>query len=228
MAMHETVQRYVQTPKEDGPQLLPPDKSFDESPCARTVGQALDENPSAIPDDKQFEMEALESLQMKKYEQVLKENTTLHKKVRLLSDELTVTNAKKDGFKVQAQRFREENFQLSQLKEVSSQQMEDCRSNFDEMQANYSEMVRHVNEMRTTHIQEVRMLQKAIDNRGAHNSNVVNQQADVVSRLGTCVMERDELAGDAQKLRDRLFTAKQEARTFQSDNARLKAQMRIL
>ncbi len=86
-------------------------------------------------------------------------------------------------------------------------------------------MVHHVNEMRTTHIQEVRLLQKGLNNRGAGQQNLVNQQADVVSRLGQTVLERDALASDCQKLTDQLFSAKQECRAFQSDNKKIKRQL---
>merc|ERR1719375_1453838 len=82
-----------------------------------------------------------------------------------------------------------------------------------------------MNEMRKSHLQEVRLLQRGLAQRGDEKMrNRVNEVADLVDKLGRAVVQRDEAIKEKTKLQAQLHQIKSESKTLHEERSKLRKQ----
>mmetsp|Transcript_147110 Transcript_147110/g.256728 ORF Transcript_147110/g.256728 Transcript_147110/m.256728 type:complete len:634 (+) Transcript_147110:164-2065(+) len=136
-----------------------------------------------------------------RFQQALEENSRLGRKLRQLQDQLSITSAKKEAFKVQATRLEKEFKKGREQTDSLQKDLLDAKRESEHYAKESQEAVQMMNEMRRAHLQEVRLLQRGLQARGGDEKfrNRVNEVADLVDKLGRAVVQRDEAVRDKIK-----------------------------
>mmetsp|Transcript_4811 Transcript_4811/g.11749 ORF Transcript_4811/g.11749 Transcript_4811/m.11749 type:complete len:732 (-) Transcript_4811:182-2377(-) len=173
--------------------------------------------------------DVLMSITEERFEQLLQENERLEKKVRSLQDQLAITTAKKQAFKASAKKLEKDlEHRESQLETLQSD-TELARTEHASLQQASNEAMKMMREMRNTHLQEIRLLQKGLQARTDDKvRNRVNEMADLVDKLGRAIVQRDEALKENSKLSSQLNQAKSEIRNLQMERSKILSQNKKL
>lgn len=214
----------VQLPPLQGGTSLPSDAGEAHS------GRRGPEPGSAPPTKLDFNKElAIASITEDRYQEVLRENERLTKKMRQLQDQLTITSAKKEAFKVQASRLEKDLKKSRDQSDALQREMLSAKQEHEYWSVQSKDAVHMMNEMRKSHIQEVRLLQRGLAQRGDDKfRNRVNEVADLVDKLGRAVVQRDEAIKEKTKLQAQLHQLKSESKTLQEERLKFRKQNKVL
>lgn len=174
--------------------------------------------------------QAARGVQAERYQQALQDNSKLSRRVRALQDQLAITSAKKEAFRAQAARLEREFKKGREQSDSLQRELLDAKREAAQLNKESSEAMTMMGEMRKSHIQEVRLLQRGLQARGGDNQfrNKVNEVADLVDKLGRAVVSRDEAIRDKTKAQAQYSKAANDLRAITEDMTRLKKQNRQL
>eukprot|EP00933_Yihiella_yeosuensis_P020855 TRINITY_DN16641_c1_g1_i1.p1 TRINITY_DN16641_c1_g1~~TRINITY_DN16641_c1_g1_i1.p1 ORF type:complete len:610 (-),score=150.18 TRINITY_DN16641_c1_g1_i1:100-1929(-) len=174
--------------------------------------------------------QASRGVQIEQYQQALNETTKLAKKVRQLQDHLAITSAKKEAFRAQAQRLEKEFKKGREQSDILQKDLLEARREVGSYSKEAQEAMQMMTEMRKAHIQEVRLLQRGLAQRGGDKDmrNKVNEVADLVDKLGRAVLQRDEAIRDKSKTQASLTKTSNDLRAVSLDCTKLKRQNKSL
>merc|ERR1719181_2252643 len=174
--------------------------------------------------------QAARGVQAERYQQALQDNSKLSRRVRALQDQLAITSAKKEAFRAQAARLEREFKKGREQSDSLQKELLDAKREAAQLNKESSESMQMMGEMRKSHIQEVRLLQRGLQARGGDNQfrNKVNEVADLVDKLGRAVVSRDEAIRDKTKAQAQFTKAGNDLRAVTEEVARLKRQNKQL
>merc|ERR1719456_767571 len=179
--------------------------------------------------DNQQREQAIISITEERYEQTLRENERLERKLLQVQDQLAITTAKKQAFKQEAQKLNKELSKAKETFDTLQRETQTAREEHQYWAMQSKEAVSMMNEMRKTHIQEVRLLQKGLQARTDDKlRNRVNEMADLVDKLGRAVVQRDEAVKEKSKLQSQLHQLKVECKALQEANTKSQVKIRQL
>jgi len=168
---------------------------------------------------------AIAGIQEERYQEVLRENERLTRKMRQLQDQLTITSAKKEAFKVQATRVEKEKRKAQEQADYLQREMLSFKQDYEYCSVKSKDAEHKMDEMRKSHLQEVRLLQRGLAQRGDEKMrNRVNEVADLVDKLGRAVVQRDEAIKEKTKLQAQLHQIKSESKTLHEERSKLRKQ----
>merc|ERR1719214_129628 len=168
---------------------------------------------------------AIAGIQEERYQEVLMQNEKLTKKMRQLQDQLTITTAKKEAFKVQSTRLEKDLRKSREQADALQKEMLNAKQEHEYWSVQSKDAVHMMNEMRKSHLQEVRLLQRGLAQRGDEKMrNRVNEVADLVDKLGRAVVQRDEAIKEKTKLQAQLHQIKSESKTLHEERLKLRKQ----
>jgi hypothetical protein len=169
-------------------------------------------------------------LQAEKYQQALQDNNKLSRKIRQLQEQLSITTAKKEAFRAQAQRLEKEFKKGREQTDTLHREVVESKREASVLTQQNQEAMAMVAEMRKAHIHEVRLLQRGLAMRGSDEKsrNRVNETADLVDKLGRAVVQRDEAVRDKTKLQMQVTKLESDARAMTLDCGRFKKQNKQL
>ncbi|CAD7949097.1 unnamed protein product [Amoebophrya sp. A25] len=181
-------------------------------------------NLATQPSAKPPREHVMRSLIEERYEEVLKENEKLNRKIRGLHDQLSIVQAKKDAYKGQSEKSDREVEQVQKAFDAVQRDAQRIQSENEYWASASREAVEMMNEMRQNHITEVRLLQRGLQNRqGEDSKNRVNEMADLLDRLGKCIVQRDEVLKEKTRLKAQLHQSRQEVKTLQDERRKFQA-----
>jgi len=182
--------------------------------------------PSASLSMLEYSDKAARGIVEEKYQQAMQDNARLNRKLRTLQDQYAVTSAKKEAFKAQAVRLEREFKKGHEASDSMQRDLLDARREAEQSAKEAREAVAMMSEMRKSHIQEVRLLQKGLAARGGDEKfrNRVNEVADLVDKLGRAVVQRDEAVRDKTKAQAHLNEAVSDVRHLTEERAKLRKQ----
>lgn len=142
------------------------------------------------------------AVQGERYQQMLTENDKQARRIRQLQETLSITSARKEAFKVQAQKLEKEFKKIRETCEQTQQELLESRRDVEQYSKEAADAVSMMSEMRKAHIHEVRLLQRGLAARGGGEQfrNRVDEVADLVDKLGRAVVQRDESIRDKTKM----------------------------
>jgi len=169
-------------------------------------------------------------VQAERYQQTMTNNAKLQRRLRQIQDQLTITSAKKDAFKAQAQRLEREFKKGREQSDAMSKELLDARREAGQCSKEAQESLAMMTEMRKSHIMEVRLLQRGLAARsgGSESKNKVNEVADLVDKVGRAVVQRDEAIRDKTKMQSQCTKAVTDCRNLADETAKLKRRNREL
>lgn len=168
---------------------------------------------------------AIAGIQEERYQEVLLQNEKLTKKMRQLQDQLTITSAKKEAFKVQSTRLEKDLRKARDQSDMLQKEVLNAKQEHEYLAVQSKDAVHMMNEMRKSHLQEVRLLQRGLAQRGDEKMrNRVNEVADLVDKLGRAVVQRDEAIKEKTKLQAQLHQIKSESKTLHEERLKLRKQ----
>jgi len=152
------------------------------------------------------------------------------KKTRSLQDQLSITAAKKEAFKAQAQRLEKEFKKSRDQSDTLQKELIEARREAGQASKEAQEALQMMTEMRKAHIQEVKLLQRGLAARGgdASSKNRVNEVADLVDKVGRAVVQRDEAIRDKTKMQAQMGKVMVDLRALTDETGKLKRQNRDL
>jgi len=194
-----------------------------------SAGARLGKSSSVASLDLSHEKAAI-GVQAERYQQALLENDKFSRKVRQLQEQLAITAAKKEAFKAQATKLEKEFRKGRETSDLLQRDLLDTRREHEHSSKEAREAVDMMNEMRKSHIHEVRLLQRGLAARCGNDQfrNKVNEVADLVDKLGRAVVQRDEAVRDKTKLQAQVKQAYAEAKALQDENKKFKRHLRNL
>lgn len=163
-------------------------------------------------------------VQAERYQSTLQENAKLLRKIRSVQDQLSITSAKKEAFKAQAQRLEKEFKKTREQSDTLQKDLFEAKQDANQCSKEAQEAMQMMTEMRKAHIQEVRLLQRGLAARGDSGAsrNKVNEFADLVDKVGRAVVQRDEAIRDRTKMQAQLAKSVSEQRVLAGEAARLR------
>eukprot|EP00929_Paragymnodinium_shiwhaense_P013978 TRINITY_DN121831_c0_g1_i1.p1 TRINITY_DN121831_c0_g1~~TRINITY_DN121831_c0_g1_i1.p1 ORF type:complete len:620 (-),score=219.74 TRINITY_DN121831_c0_g1_i1:70-1929(-) len=179
----------------------------------------------------EFSHEQLDSgVQMDRIQQTMQENGKLMRRSRALQDQLSITAAKKEAFKAQAQRLEKEFKKSRDQSDTLQKELMEARREASQCSQEAQEALQMMTEMRKAHIHEVKLLQRGLAARGNDDKmrNRVNEVADLVDKVGRAVVQRDEAIRDKTKMQTQYGKAVKDLRSLTDECGRLKRQNRQL
>mmetsp|Transcript_36945 Transcript_36945/g.81094 ORF Transcript_36945/g.81094 Transcript_36945/m.81094 type:complete len:760 (-) Transcript_36945:14-2293(-) len=214
--------------------LLPPLRGDSNSPPLTAdvdSGLKLSSSVGGIDFSREFSHErAAEGVQADRFQQALQENSKLSRKLRSLQEQLSISSAKKEAFKAQAQKLEKEFKKGREQADALQGELLDAKREAGQRSKEAQEAIDMMTEMRKAHIMEVRLLQRGLASRGNDDKmkNRVTEVADLVDKIGRAVVQRDEAIRDKTKMQAQLGRAVEDLRSVTEENARLKKQNRQL
>jgi len=175
--------------------------------------------------------QALKGIQSEQFSQALQDSAKLARKVRALQDQLTITTAKKEAFKTQAQRLEREFRKGREQADALQKELIESKREAGECTREAHEAVSMMTEMRKAHIAEVKLLQRGLAQRGVGDPgsrNRVNEMADLVDKVGRAVVQRDEAIRDKTQMQGQLNKAMKDLRASADECTRLKKKCKSL
>lgn len=135
-------------------------------------------------------------------QQLVAENDKQARRIRQLQETLSITAARKEAFKTQAQRLEKESRKVRETCEQMQEELLESRRDVEQYSKEAGDAVGMMSEMRKSHIHEVRLLQRGLAARGGGEQfrNRVDEVADLVDKLGRAVVQRDEAIRDKTKM----------------------------
>lgn len=193
------------------------------STSEKVTSSTLQESKSLGSLDFSYE-QASRGVQAERYQQTLQENAKLVRKVRSLQEQLAITAAKKEAFKAQAQRLEREFRKGREQSELLQKDLLEARREAGLMGKEAQDALDMMTEMRKAHMQEVRLLQRGLANRGSDEQirNRVNEMADLVDKVGRAVLQRDEALRDRTRMQAQLHKAVTDLRALSEECERLR------
>jgi len=169
-------------------------------------------------------------IKAERYQEAMQATSKLSRRVRQLQDQLAITTAKKEAFKVQAQQLEKEFRRGREQSDVLQRELLEAKQQAAQQSKEAQEAIQMMTEMRKTHIYEVRLLQRGLAARGGDDKfrNKVNEVADLVDKLGRAIVSRDEALRDKTKLQAESAQGTRYLRSLAEDNARLRRQNKQL
>mmetsp|Transcript_94241 Transcript_94241/g.236518 ORF Transcript_94241/g.236518 Transcript_94241/m.236518 type:complete len:629 (-) Transcript_94241:19-1905(-) len=203
------------------------------------AGVGVEEDPSAwglLNESKSLgsleftRQEALRGVQADQYQQALQTSAKLARKVKALQDQLSVTSAKKEAFKAQAQRLEREFRSGRDQNDALQKDLLEAKREADYLTKEAQEAIQMMTEMRKAHIAEVKLLQRGLAARGGSDQtrNRVNEMADLVDKVGRAVVQRDEAIRDKTQMQAQLNKALKDLRSSSDDCAKFRKQNKQL
>jgi predicted nucleic acid-binding Zn-ribbon protein len=160
-----------------------------------------------------------------RYQQTLRENAKLSRRNRQMQEQLSITSAKKEAFKAQAQRLEKEFKKTRDQSDTLQKELFEARQDAGHCSKEAQEAMTMMTEMRKAHIHEVRLLQRGLAARSGEGSrNKVDEFADLVDKVGRAVVQRDESIRDRAKMQAQLSKSQQECRSLTGEVAKLRKQ----
>merc|ERR1712224_103594 len=105
---------------------------------------------------------------------------------------------------------------------MGQKEMLNFKQDYEYCSVKSKDAVHMMNEMRKSHLQEVRLLQRGLAQRGDEKMrNRVNEVADLVDKLGRAVVQRDEAIKEKTKLQAQLHQIKSESKTLHEERLKL-------
>mmetsp|Transcript_5633 Transcript_5633/g.13452 ORF Transcript_5633/g.13452 Transcript_5633/m.13452 type:complete len:493 (-) Transcript_5633:148-1626(-) len=226
---HRSLQSNRESPGFSGAQhlQLPPLRTNSPpSDTAETLPEKSSLRPSASLSMLEYSDKATRGIMEEKYQQALQDNARLNRKLRTLQDQYAVTSAKKEAFKAQAVRLEREFKKGHEASDSMQRDLIDARREAEQTAKEAREAVAMMSDMRKSHIQEVRLLQRGLAARGGDEKfrNRVNEVADLVDKLGRAVVQRDEAVRDKTKAQAHLNEAISDVRHLTDERAKLRKQ----
>jgi len=165
-------------------------------------------------------------VQLEQLNAALQDSSKLARKVRALQDQLAITSAKKEAFKAQAQRLEREFKKGREQTDMLQKDLLDAKRETNELNKDAQEAIAMMGEMRKAHIQEVKLLQRGLNQRNGDKDsrNRVNEMADLVDKVGRAVVQRDEAIRDKTKMEAQLKAAMSNLHSASDDVAKFKKQ----
>lgn len=190
---------------------------------------------SSVQDSKSFGLfdfsrdQALRGVQSEQFSQALQDSAKLARKVRALQDQLTITSAKKEAFRAQAQRLEKEFRKGREQADALQKELLESKREAGECSREAQEAVSMMTEMRKAHIAEVKLLQRGLAQRsGDGGRNRVNEMADLVDKVGRAVVQRDEAIRDKTQMQAQLNKAMRDLRASADECNRLRKKSKSL
>ena len=173
-------------------------------PVAGSTGRATVQGDSfdlAMSGRFQIQKEkVIASLLEEKYEDVLKDNEKLARKLRNAQDQISIIGAKKQAYKQQSEKIQEELEKMNKAFEAVQADAARIQEENEYWAGASKEAVTMMNEMRHNHITEVRLLQRGLQSRNDESTkNRVNEMADLLDKLGKAIVQRDEAVKEKTK-----------------------------
>jgi len=179
----------------------------------------------------EFSQDQLDTgVQLDRLQQTMQENAKLMKRGRALQDQLSITSAKKEAFKAQAQRLEKEFKKSRDQSDTLQKELMEARREASQCSQEAQESLQMMTEMRKAHIHEVKLLQRGLAARGGGEGmrNRVNEVADLVDKVGRAVVQRDEAIRDKTKMQAQYSKAVTDMRSLTDECGRLKRSNRQL
>lgn len=147
------------------------------------------------------ELQAINGVREQRHKATQEDNVKLACKLRQTQEQLSITSAKKEAFRVQASRLEKEFKRGREQTDVIANELLVSKREAASCAKDCTDAVKMMNEMRKAHLQEVRLLQRGLEARGNDEKfrNRVNEVADLVDKLGRSVVQRDEAIRDKAK-----------------------------
>lgn len=170
--------------------------------------------------------QASQGVRQQRYLQALEENAKLSSKLRALQEQLSITSAKKEAFRVQALRLEKEFKRGREQCDVIANELLVAKHEAASCSKESAEAMKMMNEMRRAHLQEVRMLQRGLEARGNDEKfrNRVTEAADVMDKLGRAVVQREEAMRDKVKAETQVKTMMVDLRALADECSKLRRQ----
>lgn len=164
------------------------------------------------------------AVQGERYQQMLTENDKQARRIRQLQETLSITSARKEAFKVQAQKLEKEFKKIRQTCEQTQQELLESRRDVEQYSKEANDAVSMCSEMRKAHIHEVRLLQRGLAARGGGEQfrNRVDEVADLVDKLGRAVVQRDESIRDKTKMQAQVNKVMADHKSVSSGHEKLR------
>lgn len=145
------------------------------------------------------------------YKQALQDNSRLSSKLRATQDQLKITTAKKESFRMQALRLDGDFKKGREQSDTIANELLHYKSEATSSAKESVEAVKMMHEMRKNHVQEVKMLQRGLERMRNEEKfrNRVSETADLVDKLGCAVVQREEAERDkfkAQSYANKMMT----------------------
>jgi len=165
------------------------------------------------------------SVHAERHQQTLQENAKLLRRNRQMQEQLSITTAKKEAFKAQAQRLEKEFKKTRDQSDTLQKELFEARQDAGHCSKEAQEAMTMMAEMRKAHIHGVRLLQRGLAARSGEGSrNKVDEFADLVDKVGRAVVQRDEAIRDKAKMQAQLGKSVQECRALTGETAKLRKQ----
>jgi len=176
------------------------------------------------PNAKMPREQVLRELLEERYEEVVKENERLNRKARGLAEQVSILNAKKQAYRTQSEKSEKEVEAVQKAFDAVQRDAQRIQGENEYWASASREAVDMMNEMRQNHIVEVRLLQRGLQNKQAADSkNSVNEMADLLDKLGKCIVQRDEVMKEKSRQKAQLHQARQEVKTLQDERRKVAA-----
>lgn len=161
-------------------------------------------------------------LQADRFQQAIQESAKLARRLRAMQDQLSITTAKKEAFKAQAQRLEKEFKKGREQSDQLQKELLESRREAGQYSKEAQEAVQMMTEMRNAHIKEVKLLQRGLANRSGESRNKVNEVADLVDKVGRAVVQRDEATRDRLSMQRQLTKTATDLKFVSEECHRLK------
>jgi len=169
-------------------------------------------------------------VETERYQQALQDNSRLSKKLRATQEQLSITTAKKEAFKAQAQRLEKEFKKGREQADTLQKELLEAKRDAEQYTKESQEAVHMMSDMRKAHLHEVRLLQRGLAARSGDEKfrNRVNEVADLVDKLGRSVVQRDEAIRDKTRIQAQHNKMSSDLRALMDECGKLRKQNREL
>lgn len=167
-------------------------------------------------------------IQADRFQSAIQESAKLARRLRAMQDQLSITTAKKEAFRAQAQRLEKEFKKGREQTDQLQKELLDARRDAGQYSKEAQDAVQMMTEMRNAHIKEVRLLQRGLANRSGESKNRVNETADLIDKVGRAVVQRDEAARDRAQMQKQLTKTATDLKFVSDECQRLRKKNKAL
>ncbi|CEM09543.1 unnamed protein product [Vitrella brassicaformis CCMP3155] len=215
----------------DGARLLEGGRTYAKEPQEASTGPySTFGGMSGMPDDIVMDAEFRRELEQQKLHESLKARLSLEHQLSETRDRLIVTDAKKQSFKKQAREYEAEIEKLRATVTSLQKDTEEARREAIEWHDRGEAAVNQMKEMRETHLQEVRLLQRGLRAKmeGDDQRNKTDREAQVLERLSKAAAQREESYKEKNRLQAQLDKAKSDCRLLLQERHALREKVKRL